>query len=67
MGLGNVSVVVFLHILSKQIVLFWQNEGFGQEVKVTAAVLGLHLGDVLVHQVFTGHVERVGEVIYLKA
>lgn len=49
MGLGDVSVVVFLHILSQQIILFWQNEGFGQEVEVTAAILGLHLRDVLVH------------------
>lgn len=66
MGLGDVSIVVFLHILSQKIILFWQDEGFGQKVKVTTAVFGLHLGDVLVHQVLTGHVERVGEVVYLK-
>lgn len=42
-----------------------ENEGLGKEVEVGESILDLHLGDILVHQVLSGDLEGVREVVHL--
>ena len=56
---------VFVHLLLQQVKLLREDEGLGQEVKVTHAMSDLHPGEVLVHEVFAGEMEGVGEVVDL--
>ena len=53
----------FVHFFYEQGQFLGKNVGFGEEVEVAHAVSDLHLRDAFVHQVFSGEMEGVGEVV----
>jgi hypothetical protein len=54
MRLNNIRIPTFFHFILQQIILFGEDISFGQEVKVSDTVFGLHFGDHFVHEVLAG-------------
>ena len=64
MRLNDICVTTFLCLICEYFQLLGKNITFGEEVKVGDAVLGLHFGNGLIHEIFSGNMKRVWKMVY---